>query len=157
MNKKIVFVFISLVFVCLLSTSMVFAADNSTEAVDDNLGADNADSTATVDLSSNTGTIDDFKNDLIESDYNLSVKRNYEFTVGPDSKYADNGIVINNSIIFIEGNNYTVNMNSLASLFGIHNSNVTINNLNIRNTKNNAIVVTNSNLYLKHQSHQTLT
>lgn len=71
MNKKIVFVFISLVFVCLLSTSMVFAADNSTEAVDDNLGADNADSTATVDLSSNTGTIDDFKNDLIESDYNM--------------------------------------------------------------------------------------
>ena len=161
MNRKTVLVFISLIFVCLLSTSMVFAADNTTESVDN--GADDSsasdiddsttgdiDDSTTVDKNTKTGTIDDFKNDLLESDCNLSLKRNYEFTVGPDSKYFETGIVINNSDVFIEGNNYTINMNSLGSFFTAYNSNITINNLNIKNTNVNAIKIIDSNLTTTH-------
>ena len=157
MNRKIVLVFISLIFVCLLSTSMVFAADNTTESVDsgaDDSSTSDVDSSTTVDKNTETGTIDDLKNDLLESDCNLSLKRNYEFTVGSDSKYFETGIVINNSDVFIEGNNHTINMNGLGSLFTAYDSNITINDLNIRNTNTNAIRITDSNLTTTHVNFQ---
>lgn len=149
LNRKIVYVFISLIFACLLSTSIVSATDNTTSSSDSDIydfeGGDVNTATA-VDSNSKTGTLDDFRNDLVASDGNISLSRNYDLTVGPDSKYVTDGIVVNNSDVFIEGNNHTINLNSLSRLFSVYNSSIIINNLNIRNTKDYAIWAIDSNI-----------
>lgn len=153
MKRKMLYVFISLIFVCLLSTSIVCAADNTTETTDDNADVSESmdvEDTTTQNTNIETGTLYDFRNDLVENDCNISLKRNYELTVGPDSGYVSDGIVLNNSDIFIEGNNYTINLNSLSRLFSAYNSTVVINNLNIRNTKGCAIRAIGSDITTNH-------
>ena len=156
MKRKMLFVFISLIFVCLLSTSIVCAADNTTQADDtsiDDTDSNDVDSSTTVNTNS-PGTLTDFRNDLVENDCNISLNRDYELIVGPDSGYVDEGIVINNSDVFIEGNNHTINLNSLSRLFTAYNSSIVINNLNIRNTAGRAIQLQSSNLTTTHVSFQ---
>jgi hypothetical protein len=139
-----------------LSTSIVCAADNTTQADDtsiDDTDSNDVDSSTTVNTNS-PGTLTDFRNDLVENDCNISLNRDYELIVGPDSGYVDEGIVINNSNVFIEGNNHTINLNSLSRLFTAYNSSIVINNLNIRNTAGRAIQLQISNLTTTHVSFQ---
>ncbi|MBO7718832.1 MAG: hypothetical protein J6S29_01620 [Methanosphaera sp.] len=157
MKRKMLYVFVSLIFICLLSTSIVCAQDNATQA-DEGSAIDSdssdVDSTTTSTSDNRAGTLTDFRNEIEYNKGNLSLNRDYELIVGPDSGYVDEGIVLNDSNIFIEGNNHTINLNSLSRLFTANNSNIIINNLNIRNTAAHAIMLENSNLTTSHVSFQ---
>ena len=133
----------------MLSTSLVFAEDNSTTA-----GTDTADysstaediQTVTSESNTNVGTISDLRNDLIDSDCNLSLSRNYTYDTRYDEDFLTDGIFINHTDIVIEGNNYTIDMNGFGYLFKVLNSDIKISNLNIRNTNETAILLGHSNL-----------
>ena len=118
------------------------------------LASGDVDSTTTSTSDNRAGTLTDFRNEIEYNKGNLSLNRDYELIVGPDSGYVDKGIVLNDSNIFIEGNNHTINLNSLSRLFTANNSNIIINNLNIRNTAAHAIMLENSNLTTSHVSFQ---
>ena len=154
MNRKILYVFISIVFACLLSASLVCAADNSTSNVatnDDSSTSLSSQPSSTTD-NTNTGTISDFKKDIDDSKGNMSLKRNYAYDNKTDLRYLENGIILKNTQLAIEGNNYTINMNGYGSLFNILNSTVKINNLNVKNTNEVGIRAVNSDLTTNHVS-----
>ena len=147
MNRKMLYVFISLVFACLLSASLVCAADNSTSPVATSSDSSTLSSEPSSTTSnSNTGTISDFKKDIDDSKGNMSLKRNYAYDNKTDLRYLENGIILKHTQLAIEGNNYTINMNGYGSLFNILNSTVKINNLNVKNTNEVGIRAVNSDL-----------
>ena len=150
------YIFLGITFIVLLSSSIVCASDNSsTEAnMTDTTQVNNEDST-TINSDTTMGTISDLKTDLDNCKGNFSLKRNYAYDNKKDSEIESDGISINKTDLVIEGNNHTINMKGYGTLFSLEESNVKISNLNIRNTKEYAISIEDSNLTTTHVNYES--
>lgn len=149
LNKKIVIIFA--IFICLLSTSAIFASDNLTlsdvetsdnlifvEEVnldEDKISADQTDSFTTsdgIDSISNSSSFA-YLNNLINSgnDSTVYLDRNITYDENDDSCFV-NGIVIDRPLN-IFGNGYTINGANKARIFNITSDNVFLRGINFIN------------------------
>ena len=145
MNKKMLYVFIGMMCVCIMTTSICFATDNVTSD-SDTISTSKAVNTQTTKTKTTTGTLTDLKNDIQNSWGELTLDRDYVYNSSTDSEYKSTGIAINGSDIDINGENHFIDMKSAGSFISVTNSKLNITNLTIKNTVNSTFKAINSTL-----------
>ena len=145
MNKKMLYVFIAMICICIMTASICFAADNSTTD-SDTTTTHKAVNTQITNTKTSTGTLTDLKNDIQNSWGELTLDKDYVYDSSTDSEFKSTGIVINGSDIDIYGKNHFIDMKSAGSFITGTNSKLNITNLTIKNTANSALTVINSTL-----------
>ena len=136
MKFKQICVFVLLIFI--LTIGVVSANDaNQT----DQISNDDTD----IILQSSDRTFTDLNNNVSNSESELNIISDYTFNKTGDANYAS-GIVINHKNLVINGNNHVIDAKSNARIFTVNASNITINNLVLKNANDSAIFLINSTL-----------
>lgn len=91
-------------------------------------------------LEQNDKTFTDLNNTITTSDSTVNIDFDYTFNQTADK----NGVAITAKNLVINGNGHYIDANSQSRIFTINASNITINNLILKNANNSAIFITGS-------------
>lgn len=129
----------SIIFLFLLIMSVgVVCAEDANQTSQDTLGMTDSDV-----ISDAPGTYDDLYNNISQSSGSISLEKDYKYNKEKDTKRF---IEFNNTNYVIEGNNHIIDADGKTSVFKIYNSNLTMQNLILRNCNDSAIILYGSNL-----------
>ena len=91
-------------------------------------------------------SFDDLSSEISNGQPQINLSHDYAFNKTSDENYKT-GIEINNKNLVINGNNHVIDAKSQARIFAINASNVTVNNLVVKNALNGAVFAVNSTIF----------